>query len=306
MDVVSWVWIPIVLAAALAQTLRNAAQRELTQAVGTLAATFARLIYGLPFAFAWLLAVVLWYREPLPATNYGFLGWIVVGALSNVAGTALLLSAMTRRNFLVAVAYGKTEILMVALFSLLLIGEVVSGVTAAAMVLATLSVLILSVQGGARGLRSLADAAMSGTGWMGIGSGAAFAVAIVSYRAAALELGPAPPFVLVGAFGMTCAQLMQSALLGAYLLARRRSVLGQALKSGWLSHTAGMMGALATIGWLTAVAIRPASDVRTLALVEVLFSYAISRRLFKERLQGFELAGIVLLVISLGVLSSQL
>ena len=296
----------MVLVAALAQTLRNAAQRELVQTVGTLAATFARLVYGLPFAAAWLVAVLLWYRAALPAAGAGFVGWIFLGAVANVAGTALLLSAMTRRNFLVAVAYGKTEILMVALFSMLLIGEVVGPVTAAAMLLATASVLLLSMQGGRAGLRSLLAAAASATGWMGIGSGAAFAVAIVSYRAAALELGGGLPFVVVGAFGMACAQLMQSVLLGAYLAARRREVLRQALRSTWMAHAAGMLGAVATIGWLTAVSVRSASDVRTLALVEVLFSYVISRRLFKERLRGLELTGIVLLVVSLGVLSSQL
>jgi len=296
----------VVLVAALAQTLRNAAQRELTQTVGTLAATFARLVYGLPFAAVWLVAVLLWFHATLPAVNAGFVGWIFLGAITNVAGTALLLSAMTRRNFLVAVAYGKTEILMVALFSLLLIGELVSAVTAGAMLLATVSVLLLSMQGGKADLKSLAAAAVSATGWMGIGSGAAFAVAIVSYRAAAMELGHGIPFVLVGAFGMACAQLMQSALLGAYLALRRRDVLRQALRSTWMSHAAGMLGALATIGWLTAVSVRSASDVRTLALIEVLFSYVISRRLFKERLRGMELGGIVLLVISLGVLSSQL
>lgn len=296
----------MVLVAALAQTLRNAAQRELTQTVGTLAATFARLVYGLPFAAVWLVAVLLWFHAPLPAVNAGFVGWIFLGAVTNVAGTALLLSAMTRRNFLVAVAYGKTEILMVALFSLLLIGELVSPVTAGAMVMATVSVLLLSMQGAKAGLKSFAVAAASATGWMGIGSGAAFAVAIVSYRAAALELDNGIPFVLVGAFGMACAQLMQSALLGAYLAARRREVLRQALRFTWVANAAGMLGALATIGWLTAVSVRSASDVRTLALIEVLFSYVISRRLFKERLRGMELAGIVLLVISLGVLSSQL
>ena len=162
------------------------------------------------------------------------------------------------------------------------------------------------MQGEKADLKSLVAAAVSATGWMGIGSGAAFAVAIVSYRAAALELGHGIPFVLVGAFGMACAQLMQSALLGAYLALRRRDVLRQALRSTWMSHAAGMLGALATIGWLTAVSVRSASDVRTLALIEVLFSYVISRRLFKERLRGMELVGIVLLVISLGVLSSQL
>jgi drug/metabolite transporter (DMT)-like permease len=41
--------------------------------------------------------------------------------------------------------------------------------------------------------------------------------------------------------------------------------------------------------------------VRTLGLVELLFSYALSRRFFRERLQGRELGGIVLL--SLGLIA---
>ena len=46
----AWAWIPIVICAALAQTLRNAAQRTLTADVGTLPATLVRFLYGLPFA----------------------------------------------------------------------------------------------------------------------------------------------------------------------------------------------------------------------------------------------------------------
>ena len=47
-----WLWIPIVFAAAAAQTVRNAAQKNLIRTAGTLAATSVRFIYGLPFALA--------------------------------------------------------------------------------------------------------------------------------------------------------------------------------------------------------------------------------------------------------------
>ena len=47
-------WIPVTLAAALAQTGRNAAQRGLTERLGTLGATNVRFLFGLPFACAFL------------------------------------------------------------------------------------------------------------------------------------------------------------------------------------------------------------------------------------------------------------
>ena len=52
-----WLWIPVTLWAAFAQTLRNVAQRQLTGELGTLGATLVRFLYGLPFAALWLIAV---------------------------------------------------------------------------------------------------------------------------------------------------------------------------------------------------------------------------------------------------------
>ena len=76
----SWAWIPITLAAALAQTLRNAAQRHLTADLGALGATLVRFFYGLPFALAWLL--IAWLAitpgQPLPGVTGSFLMWTVV------------------------------------------------------------------------------------------------------------------------------------------------------------------------------------------------------------------------------------
>ena len=50
----SLLWIPSTIAAAAAQTARNATQRRLTETIGTVGATQVRFLYGFPFALAFL------------------------------------------------------------------------------------------------------------------------------------------------------------------------------------------------------------------------------------------------------------
>ena len=92
----TWLWIPITIAAALAQTARNAAQRHLTATLGTLGSTLVRFLYGLPFAVLWLLAVHFVGELPVPAPNVVFAGWVVVAAVMQIVATALLLHVMAR------------------------------------------------------------------------------------------------------------------------------------------------------------------------------------------------------------------
>jgi hypothetical protein len=80
--IAAWAWIPIVLWAAFAQTIRNATQRTLVAGMGTLAATLVRFLYGLPFAATWLLLVhadhrdPCWHRCHLSAQTFaGWLAW---------------------------------------------------------------------------------------------------------------------------------------------------------------------------------------------------------------------------------------
>ena len=51
------------------------------------------------------------------------------------------------------------------------------------------------------------------------------------------------------------------------------------------------------------MAIEPVAHVRTLALVELFFSYVISRRIFRERITRIEIAGMLLLLVSLIVVT---
>jgi drug/metabolite transporter (DMT)-like permease len=150
MTTLTWLWIPIVFLAAAMQTVRNAAQKDLTKTAGTLAATSVRFIYGLPFALIALAACVNLSGAAMPTPNTAFVAWVFAGAVAQLIATALLLAAMQQRSFIVAVAYSKTEVLQVALFSSVLLHEHVSALSAAAIVLASAGVLMLSVTQGAR------------------------------------------------------------------------------------------------------------------------------------------------------------
>lgn len=299
----SWAWVPIVIGAAFTQTIRNAAQRSLVNDLGTLAATLVRFLYGLPLALVWVLLarhLSVEANHGWPAFTPAYWAWLLGGAISQLAATALLLEAMAQRNFIVGVAFSKTEVLQVGLFGAIALQESPTPLAALAMLVATLGVVLLSLpRTGATALANWRGSAA----WFGLASGACFALASVGYRGAALQL-PGLSAWLVCAWGVLLAQSLQTLLLGGWLHWRQPGTLAAVGRAWRLSSVAGAMGASASIGWMTATALRPAADVRTLGLVEILFSYLVSRRLFRERLSRKELIGLLLVAAGVLVISA--
>ena len=134
---------------------------------------------------------------------------------------------------------------------------------------------------------------------LGVASGACFALAAVGYRGAALELGDDVRFTVAAAYTLVWAMSIQVVVLGGWLAWRQPSALRAILRLWRPSMAAGFMGAAASAGWFTAFAIEPASHVRTLGLVELLFSLAAARRFFRESLKTVELVGVGLLGVAL-------
>jgi drug/metabolite transporter (DMT)-like permease len=300
----AWIWIPIVLAAAGAQTVRNAAQRSLTKSAGTLPATFVRFVYGLPFAIVGLGIALAASGAPMPHPSVAFIAWVALGGMAQLVATAFLLAAMAQRSFVVAVAYSKTELLQIVVYSIVLLHEPATLAVVAAVGLATLGVLLLSLRGG-----SLRGTQAAGTSWwspavlLGLACGASFALSAVGYRAAALALGDIPPWV-AGPYALVFAQALQSATLGGWLAWRDRPGLHKVVIEWRVSTLAGAMGALASTGWLIAFAMRNAADVRTVGLAEVIYTYAVSRGVFKEAVTPRELAGIACIAIGIVIVSA--
>ncbi|MDB5860878.1 MAG: hypothetical protein JWQ76_4567 [Ramlibacter sp.] len=302
-----WLWVAIVLWGALAQTARNAAQRSLVAQAGTLGATLVRFLYGIPFA---ALAVLVLHALPataaaVPRFHPGYFFWLVLGALGQLAATAFMLAAMKQRNFVIGVAYSKTDALQVAVFGTLFLRELPGWATMLAMALATAGVVLLSMparrsaaDGGARDWAGKAAL-------FGLASGAGFALSAVGYRGAALQLPGTSPW-LIGAWGVLFAQTLQSVLLGGWLAFKAPQALRATVTAWKISIIAGAAGALASLCWFTAFALTTAANVRTLGMVEVVFSYLVSRRLMREKLSpaeqgGLALVGIGLLCLGLGL-----
>lgn len=293
MSTLTWIWIPITLLAAAAQTVRNAAQRSLTAKAGTLAATFVRFSWGLPFALLSLMVAAWFAPEALPEITPAFLLWVSVGGVIQLIATAFLLAAMEQRSFAVAMTFSKTELIQIALYSMVLLGEPVNSTGFAAILLSTIGVICLSLKPGIT--RNTSPSAwLSPSALLGLGAGAGFALSVVCFRGATLATGAESPW-LAGTWSLVWAQMVQTMLLGAYLVRYDRVGLRYTFSEWRVSILAGMMGGMASVGWLTALAMRNAPDVRTLGMVDVLYGYLISRFYYKEPVSRRELIGMIMI-----------
>jgi drug/metabolite transporter (DMT)-like permease len=293
----SRLWAVFTLIAAAAQTVRNAAQRELTGKLGTVGATHVRFLFGCPFALVFLLAMLA-VGGALPRPTLSFWPWLLDGALAQIVATALMLAAMGERSFVVTIAYIKTEPVQVALFGLIFLGDAVTPMMAAAILIATAGVIVMSLKGGTLG-------GASGGGWrptaLGLSAGACFALSAIGFRGAILNLHD-PNYAMAATFTMAAGLLLQSALLTLYLGLRDRAVLAAIVAAWRPSMFAGFMGALASQFWFLAFALATAASVRTLALVEVLFAQAISHFVFRQPVSPREGFGIGVIVIGVVLL----
>lgn len=292
-------WIPLTIWAAFMQTLRNAAQRSLVATAGTLGATLVRFLFALPFAAVYTALVFVVSGQEVPGVTRTFLFWVLEGGLTQIAATALLLRVMEERNFAIGVAYSKTELVQVAIFATVFLSDPLTAPTVAAILVATVGVLLLSPLGAQGGLKGLATGWTSTSALLGIASGACFAVAAVGYRGAALELEGTNTATVAAAYTLLWAQASQVVVLGGYLLWRNASVLVALMRAWRQSIAAGFAGAAASAGWFTAMAMEPVAHVRTLGLVELFFSLAMAHRLFREKVSALELVGMGMLTVSL-------
>jgi drug/metabolite transporter (DMT)-like permease len=289
-------WIFATLVAAGAQTARNAMQSSLTASLGTLGATQVRFVYGLPFAVAFLGVAAAAAGASVPAPTRAFLAFTAGGAIAQIAGTALLLAAMRVRSFSVATAFNKTEAVQVAIFGVVLLGDHLTLVGAAAIVLATAGVVLTAAKPGV-GLKSGGARPVL----CGLASGACFAIASVGFRGGILELGDAA-YYLCATTTLVWALTLQALLLGAWMMLFERRALLASFGLWRQSLVAGFFGAFASQFWFLGFSLTAAANVRALGLVEVVFAHVVAHRVFAQRPTKREVAGMALVVAGVALL----
>lgn len=296
-------WIAVTFAAAIAQTLRTAAQQRLRSLLSVNGAGFVRYAYGAPVAIGAVAAMAAAGVDlPVPPGRF----WpLVLGAgCAQILATNALIHAFDLRNFAVGTVYAKTEVVQVGLFSAVLLGEPLSpaGWAGAVVVLAGIAVL------------ALGGTPTAGPGWRaltgdraaaaGLAAGALFGLAAIGIRAASTSLGDGPAVVraLVTLAVMNTAQTL---LQGGFLAVRQRDQLRLAVRHWRSSAVVGLLSVLGSGCWAVAFTLQNAARVRTVGQVELVVTFAVSRWWLHERQRPRDLgaaalvmAGVVVVVLA--------
>ena len=275
--------------------MRNVAQSGLTKSIGTLGATQVRFLFGLPFALLFLALAPLVTGEAIPLPGARSFAFTVAGALTQIGGTALMLVTLKSQNFAVTTAWLKTEPVIVALASAVILGDLLTGPMLGAIAIATSGVLIMTVKPGTKGWGD-ARAAMTGLAAAGL-----FGASAIGFRGGILAL-PDGGYLMRATTILALSLTLQTLMLLVWLAIFDRRALTASFGVWRSSLLAGFLGATASEFWFLGFSMTAAANVRTLALIEVVFATAVSALWLGQNVSHRQLWGMAVVVMGVAAL----
>ena len=288
-------WIIVTVAAAAVQTLRFSLQKQL-KALGlsTASATASRFVVAAPLALVATLVLMMVRGYPVPSLSAGFWVAVLAGGVAQIVATFCTIALFSQRSFAVGIAFTKTEVLQVAVFSAVILNERVSHLGMVAILVGLAGVLVLSrPEGGWARTGYFSKAAL-----LGLLAGGLFGVSSISYRAATVQID-SDDALFRALFALAAVTLVQTALLLPYLLWRKPGEVARIVAARRPAFWVGVTGMLGSLGWFVAFALQNATYVRSVGQIELLFTVLVSTYFFRERPSRRELLGIALLAASI-------
>lgn len=290
-------WVVATLSAALVQTVRFSLQKALkTAGLSSGGATFSRFVFAAPLALVLAGGLMVAGGTSLPPLGGRFWAMVVVGGLGQIIATLATVALFSMRNFAVGIAFTKSETVLVAMFSLVFLGEAVTPAGFVAILVGLAGVLLLSVP-----LSGRKFALVNRASGLGLAAGAFFGISAIGYRAATLSVGLDDP-LLRAALTLAAVTTFQTIAMALWLRWREPGEIGRVFARWRVSALVGATGMLGSLGWFLAFTLQNAAYVRALGQVELVFSVLGSWLVFRERARARELAGIALLVTSIVML----
>ena len=294
-------WVPVTLAAAFMQNLRSALQKHLKESLSTSGVTFCRFVYAVPLAITYVTLLGEGFGFQWPAPNPRFALFAMLGGVTQITATALLVYLFSLRNFAVGTTYSKTETVQTAIFGLVILGEPIGLAATFAIGISLAGVMLISAAKSRLNLRNLLLGLTGRAAFFGVLSGTFFGLSAVAYRAASLSLG-GEGFLMQAAFTLACVVLFQTALMTIWIRLREPGELTRVVRRWRIASLVGVSGMLGSAGWFTAMTLENAAYVRAVGQIELVFTFIASYFFFRERSNTLELAGILLIVTGIIIL----
>ncbi len=286
-------WIIVTIFGAFFQNLRSSLQKKLNKDLSTVASTYVRFVFALPFAsllfFVYFKNLEI-VNEILSQTN--FLYYVILASVFQIIFTFVLLYLFKFSNFVVGTSLSKTEVIQVAIFEYFILKDKLNILGITGIIIATLGVIIMTI----KDLKLFFNNFFSKTTLIGLISGLFLGLSVVYFRAAALSLENFSSNFEKALSTLFIGLIIQTFIITVYLLIFERSEFKKLYNNKLESCFAGFAGFMATMSWFYAFTLMQASFIRALGQIEIFFSYLSSKYLFKEKLKFSEILGIIIFV----------
>jgi len=290
-------WIPITIAAAFLQNLRSVLQKSIKGRLSTTGASYARFIYALPLAALYVWSLTKFGSYELPVPNQKFLIYCVLGSISQILFTVVLLWMFSFRSFAVGTTFSKLEVVLIAIMGSLLLGDTLGQGAILAVVIGAVGTIVLSLTETKLTIGGLLRGMGEKTTWIGLLCAALLGASVVFFRGAALALN-GPEFIMAAAYALLVALTMQTLMMGGWFLVFDRPELFRVLREWRRAAPVGLVGMLGSVCWFTAFTLHNAAYVRALGQVELIFTFLASIFIFHEKIARAEFLGIALITIA--------
>jgi drug/metabolite transporter (DMT)-like permease len=288
------VWIAATLIAAVFQVVRTAMQQQLRGKLTPNGAGFVRYGFGAPLSIGAVVVIALTGND-LPSLSWDFAWRVTVAGLAQIVGTNLLIRSFALRDFAIGTTYSKTEALQVAVLSWVILAEPLGAIDWLGALLVLAGVVVLACRGDFSSIGAVFKARGDLAMWAGIGAGAGFAVAAIYIRSASGSLGDFPP-ITRALFTLAVMNTIQTAVNGAWLLARQPDEFA-AIRSVWRSSAlVGLFSVLGSAGWAIGMTLQNAAIVRTVGQIDLVFAFLAGRFVFHEQRRRSEYLGAIIVV----------
>ena len=288
-------WIPITIAAAFCQNMRSALQRHLKGRLSTSGATYVRFFYALPLALAYVAGLHVFGGMDFPTPNAKFFLYCLLGGLTQILFTAVLLWLFNFRNFAVGTTFSKLEVVMVAILGALILGDPLTAVAIIAIVISAGGLIVLSLGQSNLSASALIAGLTEKSTLIGLLSAALLGASSVFYRGASLALEH-DVIVMAAAFTLAVSLIIQTLIMTAWLVLREPGEIGRVLVNWRTAGAVGVVGMIGSVCWFTAFTIQNAAYVRALGQIELLFTFIATTMFFRETVDRREVSGIILVV----------
>jgi drug/metabolite transporter (DMT)-like permease len=286
-------WLSATFLGGFFQSWRTAVQQRVRASLSVNAAGLVRYLFGFPVACVLLALYAVWRRLSLPEIDPGFLPNALAAGFVQVIATNLLILSFGYRNYVVGTAYAKTEAMQGALLAMVMLGEILSLLTWAGIVVGVVGVILLSTGGQKVGPREMLRQLTQPAALCGIGAGFLFALTAIFVKRATFDLETEDK-VYAALITLVAVLFLQLVMQGSYVIWRERDQVAKIFSNWRVAGQVGLLAALGSACWFTGFATAPVALVRAVGQVEVIFTLFFGRFYLREKLARSEVTGLLL------------